>query len=1077
MTPSASSSHRADALLGRLLALTARRERVTHVEHVPARQAGQARWPDWTPEPLVSALRPLGVTGLWPHQYEAAEHAHRGQNVIISTGTGSGKSLAYLVPALTEVLDGGTVLYLTPTKALAADQLQNLKALHLGKLRAACYDGDTPFEERGWVRQHANYVLTNPDMLHRTLLPRHAQWSSFWRRLRMVVVDECHGYRGVFGSHVAQILRRLRRVCARYGRHPVFFLASATAGDPGAAATRLTGLQMAEVAVDASPRGATTFALWEPPLTDLRGEGGAPVRRTATAEAADLLTDLVVDGVRTLAFVRSRRAAETLALTTRSKLQDLLPPTPHPHDALTHPQSAPPRTPTTSTTPAPQGTTPDPHDAPAHPHTSTNAIAPAQPPHGATPHTHSPSAVAPSQAPTPAPHGATPDPHDALTHPHTSTTDPHSPTSAHPTDPADPQTAAPHPEPATTHSPPQSAIPQGQDPAPDPHSPPTDARSAIPADGTPARLVHHSHIARPHRFTVAPQPQTATPDPHSAPADAHTVRAASDHDNGDDTCPPGEAGPHPDTLSGPIPPAHHTDPSGVGTPQADPGQPETSLDRTQPAPKPTTHPTDTDEAFHNPRVVPSSGAEDDTGMPEQAPSAGAAAPEWEDLPADLPSKVAAYRAGYLAEDRRTLEKALRSGELLGLATTNALELGVDVSGLDAVLIAGWPGTRASLWQQAGRAGRDGQDALAVLIARDDPLDTYLVHHPEALFGRPVEAIVLDPDNPYVLGPHLCAAAAEIPLTESDLPIFGPTAPDVIEDLVRQSMLRQRTSGWFWTRRERATDLADIRGSGGAPIQVVETSTGRLLGTVDEPSAHTTVHEGAVYIHQGETFLVDTLDLDEDIALVTAAQPDYTTYARDVTDIAVLDSLRSHPLGSGELHFGTVEVTRQVVSYLKRRLQTGEMLGDEPLDLPPRTLRTRAVWWTLPTALVTPLAEEYNLHIGGAAHAAEHASIGLLPLFATCDRWDIGGVSTELHPDTGLLTVFVYDGHEGGAGFAERGFARAAEWLTATREAIESCECDFGCPSCIQSPKCGNGNEPLDKRGAVRLLNALLTSTP
>ncbi|GAA5765997.1 hypothetical protein Aros01_02489 [Streptosporangium roseum] len=694
--------------------------------------------------------------------------------MIIATGTASGKSLSYLVPALSSVLDGGTILYLTPTKALAADQLRALNELDVPELRAATFDGDTSFEERAWVRKHANYVLTNPDMLHRTLLPRHANWSSFWRRLRMVVVDECHGYRGVFGSHVAQILRRLRRVCTRYGSAPAFVLSSATASEPGAFAMRLTGLQMAEVTTDASPRGATTFALWEPPLTDLRGEGGAPLRRPATAESADLLADLVIADVRTLAFVRSRRAAESVALTTRAKLQDLV-------------------------------------------------------------------------------------------------------------------------------------------------------------------------------FDVG-------------------------------------------------------------------------------------------------------------------------------APGDLPDKVAAYRAGYLAEDRRGLEKAFRSGDLLGLATTNALELGVDVSGLDAVLIAGWPGTRASLWQQAGRAGRAGQDALAVLIARDDPLDTYLVHHPEALFGRPVEAIVLDPDNPYVLGPHLCAAAAEIPLTPDELQIFGPTAKEVLADLVTEGLLRERATGWFWTRRERATDLADIRGAGGAPVQVVEASTGRLLGTVDEPSAHTTVHTGAVYVHQGETYLVVELDLEAGVALVEAGTPDYTTFARDVTEISVLESLRSHPLGPGELHFGSVEVTRQVVSYLKRRAQSGELLGDEPLDLPPRTLRTRAVWWTLPTSAVVSLAED-GLDLGGAAHAAEHASIGLLPLFATCDRWDIGGVSTELHPDTGLLTVFVYDGHEGGAGFAERGYARALDWLTATREAIASCECERGCPSCIQSPKCGNGNEPLDKAGALRLLAVLLSADP
>lgn len=774
VTPPSSSSLRTGSALTYLLDVPARRDRVTHVEHIPARQAGRARWPDWIDERLVTRWANQGVSGLWPHQAETVERLHCGENVIISTGTASGKSLCYQVPALSQVLDGGTVLYLTPTKALAADQLRTLVDLDLPELRAATFDGDTPFEERAWARRHANYLLTNPDMLHRTLLPRHAQWSSFWRRLRMVVVDECHGYRGVFGSHVAQILRRLRRVCARYGSSPAFLLSSATASEPRVFAMRLTGLQMAEVTTDTSPRGATTFALWEPPLTDLRGEGGAPLRRPATAESADLLADLVAADIRTLAFVRSRRAAESVALTTRARLQDLV-------------------------------------------------------------------------------------------------------------------------------------------------------------------------------------------------ADA--------------------------------------------------------------------------------------GA-----------------------PADLPDRVAAYRAGYLADDRRGLEKAFRSGELLGLATTNALELGVDVTGLDAVLIAGWPGTRASLWQQAGRAGRAGQEALAVLIARDDPLDTYLVHHPEALFGRPVEAIVLDPGNPYVLGPHLCAAAAEIPLTRDDLEIFGPAAEGVLAGLVADGLLRRRATGWFWTSRERAADLADIRGAGGAPIQVVETSTGRLLGTVDESSSHTTVHTGAVYVHQGETFLVDELDLEAGVALVEAGTPDYTTFARDVTDVSVLESLRSHPLGPGELHFGSVEVTRRVVSYVRRRAQSGESLGDEPLDLPPRTLRTRAVWWTLPASATAVLVRD-GLDLGGAAHAAEHASIGLLPLFATCDRWDIGGVSTELHADTGLLTVFVYDGHEGGAGFAERGYARALDWLTATREAIVSCECERGCPSCIQSPKCGNGNEPLDKAGALRLLAVLLSDPP
>ncbi|HEY7487698.1 MAG TPA: DEAD/DEAH box helicase [Streptosporangiaceae bacterium] len=755
--------------LGRLIADPTRRDRVTHVEIVPAREGRRAGWPSWVPQLLIDRLALADIPAPWEHQAAAAELAHEGTSVILATGTASGKSLAYLLPAMTAVLDGGTVLYLSPTKALAADQLRVLRGLRLAQLRAATYDGDTPTDERTWIRQHANYVLTNPDMLHRSLLPAHARWMPFFRRLRYVIIDEAHGYRGVFGSHVAAVLRRLRRICGKYGVSPVFILASATTSDPAETAGRLTGLPVADVADDASPRGAMEFALWEPPLTELRGEHGAPVRRTATGETADLLADLVVEGVQTLAFVRSRRGAESIALSARRALAE----------------------------------------------------------------------VAPS----------------------------------------------------------------------------------------------------------------------------------------------------------------------------------------------------------------------------------------------LARQVAAYRAGYLPEERRALEAALRSRSLIGLATTNALELGMDVSGLDAVIVCGWPGTRASLWQQAGRAGRSGQDALAVLVARDDPLDTYLVHHPSAIFGNPVEATVLDPDNPYVLEPHLCAAAAELPLVEDDLALFGPSARDLVPDLVRRGMLRRRAAGWFWTRpRDRAADLADIRGTGGAPVQVVEAATGRLLGTVDEPSAHTTVHEGAVYLHQGESYVVQTLDLEDSVALVTAADPDYSTTARDITDIRILETLRTSSWGEASLCFGTVEVTRQVVAYQMRRWQTGEVLGEKPLDLPPRTLRTRAVWWTLSAAQIadSPLEEG---DLAGAAHAAEHASIGLLPLFATCDRWDIGGVSTALHPDTGLLTVFVYDGHEGGAGFAERGYARAVGWLRATREAIAACECEGGCPSCIQSPKCGNGNEPLSKQGALDLLDVLLRAMP
>jgi len=764
-------------LLSRLVSSSGRADRLTHIEHVPGRTGRTVPWPDWVSPIIVERLNALGVRAPWQHQARAADHAWAGRSVILATGTASGKSLAYLLPTLTALHEddsgsprgpGATALYIAPTKALAADQLRVVRRLDLPGFRAAAYDGDTPPDERDWVREHATYVLTNPDMLHRSMLPGHPRWAKFMRALQFVVVDECHHYRGVFGSHVAQVLRRLRRVCERWGSAPVFILASATVSDPAASAERLVGVPMAAVTEDASPRGSMAFALWEPQLTDRRGEHGAPVRRTATAETADLLADLIIEGCRTLAFVRSRRGAETVALSAKRLLAEV-----------------------------------------------------------------------------------------------------------------DPK---------------------------------------------------------------------------------------------------------------------------------------------------------------------------------------------------LAGQVAAYRAGYLPEERRALEAALHRGELLGLATTSALELGVDIAGLDAVVLAGFPGTRASLWQQAGRAGRTGQAALAVLVARGDPLDTYLVHHPAALFGRPIEATVLDPDNPYVLAPHLCAAAAELPLNNADTALFGTTTSALLAELTERGLLRRRSTGWYWTSRDRACDLADIRGVGGLPVRVVEESTGRLLGTVDADASHAAVHSGAIYLHQGESYLVHHLDLADAVALVERTSAQYTTIARDITHIAILDTKRREAWGEAGLHFGSVDVTNQVVSFVRRDPLSGTMFGEESLDLPERRLRTRAVWWTvsesqLAAAALTPA------EVPGAAHGAEHASIGLLPLFATCDRWDIGGVSTAWHEDTGRTTIFVYDGHPGGAGFAERGYQAAQAWLTATRDAVAACECDAGCPSCVHSPKCGNGNSQLDKAGAVRILDVLLRDAP
>ncbi len=797
----------ADELLEVLLAGGARTERVTHVERIPAREGRATEWPAWADEDLVAGYRRLGVERPWEHQVAASDAVWAGHHTVLATSTGSGKSLAFWLPALTAVRHGAeraaqalgapvdaglrrsTVLYLSPTKALAADQLAGLERLldaaQIRDVRVATCDGDTDLTSRRWVVDHADVVLTNPDFLHFSLLPGHQRWARLLRGLRLVVVDECHAFRGVFGAHVSAVLRRLLRLARSYGAQPTVVMASATTADPALSASRLIGVdpsQVVAVVDDTAPRGLRTMVLWQPPELPGRApvpqdgtdEAGpaltptSPAHRTATAEMADLLTDLTVAGARTLAFTRSRRGAESVAAATRDHLEEVQ--------------------------------------------------------------------------------------------------------------------------------------------------------------------------------------------------------------------------------------------RGLG------------------------------------------------------------------------AQVAAYRGGYLPEERRDLEQRIRSGELRALATTNALELGVDIAGLDAVLIAGWPGTRVSLWQQAGRAGRAGSEGLVALIAREDPLDTYLIHHPQAIFDVPVEATVFDPSNPYVLAPHLCAAAAERPLRQEDLAVFGPGTRAILDTLVARGALRRRDSGWYWTHDRPASSLTDLRGTGGEPVRVVEQATGRLLGTVDAAAADTTVHDGAVYVHQGVTFVVEHLDLETSVALVSPRPVEYRTFAKWGSSVEIVEVRAERSVGPVTWGVGLVDTTTQVLSYTRRRIPDLVGMGTDLVDLPARTLRTSAVWWTAPPEVLAAAGLEEG-DVPGSLHAAEHASIGLLPLLATCDRWDLGGLSTALHPDTGVATVFVHDAYPGGAGFAERGFSLGARWLRATRDAIASCACADGCPACVQSPKCGNANDPLDKRGAIRLLDAVLRGEP
>ena len=834
-----------EALVRLLRALSAGDDRLVGLVELPGRPERASDWPEWV-HPLVrGAWARRGVERPWSHQREALDATASGADVVVATGTGSGKSLAAWTPLLSDLAGAGpttrisavhrrpTALYLSPTKALAADQCASLEALMEGGPRlasASTCDGDTPREAKEWARANADALLTNPDYLHHVMLPAHGRWTRVLASLRYIIIDELHHWRGVTGSHIALVVRRLLRACHRLGADPRVIMLSATVRDPALVGAAMTGRPATAVTRDGSPAGPRHLALWQGGLVD-DGSGaepsssgalaspapfsspgdpasqgaladgdrvlGAPVvRRSAGAEAAELTARLVEEGARLLAFVRSRAGAEAVAAQVRDRL------------------------------------------------------------------------------------------------------------------------------------------------------------------------------------------------------------------------------------------------SSRGSP--------------------------------------------------------------------LAGRVGAYRGGYLPEERRALEAAIRSGRVRALATTSALELGLDFSGLDATVTAGWPGTRASLWQQIGRAGRAGRAGVSVLIASENPLDAYLVRHPEDILAE-VEAAVIDPSNPWVLAPHLCAAAAEAPLTEADSAYFGPGLADVVGALERDGLLRRRPAGWFWdaTRPERPSDLTDLRGGGG-DVQIVDPA-GVVIGTIDEASADAHVFPDAVYVHQGRTYHVLSLSSvtgaagpvgwgrapvgapplvapvrpgDQRVAVVEEVRTPLRTRASTHTSVAIrgVEASWTSPDGLLTWCFGPTDVSTRVTDYDLLRLPGLEFIRNTELAMPTRTLPTRSAWFQLERGA------EAVLGIGaadlpGALHAAEHAMIAILPLIATCDRWDLGGLSTQSHDDTGRPTVFVHDAFRGGAGHTRSGYARAAQWIGTALEAVRECPCDDGCPRCVQSPKCGNGNEPLSKAGAVALLGFVLERCP
>ncbi len=831
---------------------------IVHLEQIARRSAQYGALDAPLHPDLQASLRAQGIERLFTHQAQAVNAALAGRHVVVVTSTASGKTLCYNLPALQAILEQpvARALYLYPTKALAQDQLRALRemgcqgldsrqtaleskqttarpadsSLSRGErpgragvpanslspweragvrgdaplpITIATYDGDTPQARRSKLRQQGQIILTNPDMLHVGILPNHALWASFFRHLRYVVIDEAHTYRGVFGSQVACVLRRLRRVCALYGSAPQFIAASATIANPGQHLAGLTGLEPLVIDDDGSPAGPRSFALWNPPFADK----AKTARRSANGEATQLFTTLIRNDTRTIVFTRARKVAELILRYAREEL---------------------------------------------------------------------------------------------------------------------------------------SKSQQSEDQR----------------------------------------------------AEGHGAKGGKSSHRG--------------------------------------GQPTPS------------------DSGYGLRVT------------------------------DYASRIAAYRAGYTPEQRRQIEADLFNGRLLGVTATNALELGIDVGGLDAAVLVGYPGTVASLTQQAGRAGRGSDPSLAVLIGLDNPLDQYFMRHPADLFGRPHEHALIDPDNVYVLARHLPCAAAEVPLTNIAAPdrfddeaLFGPGFVPAMVQLEEQGVLDFHGDRWTYNGSDYPAEKVNLRSAGGGRFALLdEARNHRTLEEIEASSAPQRVHPGAIYLHQGESYLVTRFDAEMGYAVLRPAEVDYYTVPREWSDVRIMRSIRHRPIPGGYAYFGMVRATSQVIGYRRLRHYSEEVLGEEMLELPQTTFETAALWWDLAPEIVAA-CQRRGLDFLGGIHAAEHACIGILPLFAMCDRWDIGGLSTPRHADTDAPQVFIYDGFPGGVGIAERGFEDLPALWRATYEVIAACPCEAGCPSCIQSPKCGNNNQPLDKAAAKLILGMLL----
>ena len=764
----------AAAFLHHLVNLPDYRQQIVHIERIPPQAALVGKLDNPLHPALQTCLESLGISALYSHQAKALNAILAGKNVIIATPSASGKTLCYHLATLNAFLHDkdSRVLYIFPTKALTQDQLRSVRQIAsllslqtplsrgeaISPETIAAFDGDTPQNDRANIRKQARIVLTNPDMLHLGILPNHQSWSRLFRNLKYVVIDEAHIYRGVFGSHVANVLQRLRRLCAAYGSSPQFICCSATIANPQEHAQNLIGLPFEAIVEDGSPHGEKYFVFWNPPVIDETKTS----RRSPNSEAAFLFKELIQKQIRSLVFARTRKLTELIYIYTHEQL-------------------------------------------------------------------------------------------------------------------------APY----------------------------------------------------------------------------------------------------------------------------------------------------------------------------------------------LRDKISPYRAGYLPEDRRRIEHQFFEGELLGLVATTALELGINIGDLEATVLTGYPGSIASTWQQAGRSGRSTHSSLSFLIAQENLLDQYLMRNPDFFFSKNFDDAIINPANPYILKPHLLCAAWEKPLEGKDKEFFGSSTVTMLTELEQEGKLKRRQEKYYLSPSITypAQDI-NIRSTSGQNYAVIDSREGCLLETVEASVTFFQVYPGAIYLHQGESYLITALDIVRRIAWAEPRSIDYYTQTMEINDIRITRLLKEKDCNMIKIYFGDVDVTTTVVGFKKKRQFTEEIIGEEPLDLPPQNFPTKALWFDLPQKAIDRITDA-GLDFHGGLHACEHAAIGILPLFALCDRNDIGGVSTPFHPDTGKAQIFIYDAHPGGIGIAEKGFEAIEQLWQATLKAVEECPCPDGCPSCVQSPKCGNNNQPLDKEAAIILLEELV----